>query len=368
MLECRHSLEASLYHMTLQLMCAAGSQLQMPGLYLRHDWCDQFGLDLKNPNTKKFLEKTDWVIEPEQTGPNETFTSSNKSIHDSSWSAPDLVSADGSIEIHLLSYRKRWDDRPQIPPSTTKRIVAINLNAYARSWWETCDPELSARIDRVGTNKKQLARWLSTNRYSYRGFLHHPDSELLRAKFEEWARKRRAEDKAKEDEWNRLRRAEQRARSIQIDEASGHWIFPPDSHAKWLYAAASSNVGSYMQDKERQHYGLQHLGGGRYGWIGKPGDKVPWEVRKFLKQPLVPQELPPEVEIDEDGIVQDPSKQPKMISPGVPEAEVILEKNVRSCCICGAPVDRVIIGPGEAIAGRKAERCSANKNHPTTML
>lgn len=312
---CRHALEASFYAMATWILTQPGTALRMPGWESRREWCKNAGLDPQNSETSRYMRETDWIIQPTQIriAPGR-WIAPVKSLRDSSWSNPDLVGEGQPIDIHLLSHRKKWKDRSVVRCSD-RVVVALNLSTYIKEWWTVCDAEKQEMIDAARDDREGLASWMA-NEVSGRGYLEHPEINERRAEFEMWARTRRTEDEERRRESEAKARDEYQARVECLNrrekERDGarrqvartqerrdsvnteirkqpavtaedlEWILPSNTGGQRLYYTAFDSVRTHMKQRTREAWGLREIQPGIWGWIGAPGQMVPWEVRKLL--------------------------------------------------------------------------------------
>ncbi len=178
--ECVHALEASLFRGTIAMLTAPGAMLRLPPLGSRHELAAYHGASFTEAQAAKFFA-TAWVVEG-RAAPLEGLEVRAREIAASVVAAADLVVAPLGLEIHLLSYRKNAAQVRAGLGGGAGRVLGIDLRAYAKLWWDSCESDRAAKVVRAS---QALRRWLREEEGG-RGWLAHPEFEERARRLREW--------------------------------------------------------------------------------------------------------------------------------------------------------------------------------------
>lgn len=339
--ECRHALEASLYAMACRILSQPGAQLQLPGVQSRYDWVLKFGYDPEWSFVRRFLAKSAWVIDPVRIHSRPGFTVANSRLKESSWASADLSCDELGLDIHLLSYRKRWPHPNPTTKAPKKLTLGINLSDYFRPLWETCDAERTAMVEELKSDDFGFGEWLATST-SGRGLIYHPDLKAKEHEFEKWASRLVEAEQAKQQR-ERLQEIEKRRRLAEARRLEDlKWTVPTklaSAEGNEFMLRARESKNSYLNHHTARGYGLVALKADRAGyvWIGKPGDIVPYDVRKLLDIHAGWEPVDSTTQIEAL-----PAPHPlAAFLPKPGQRFVILNERLGWCAVCRAPLDEV---------------------------
>lgn len=189
--ECVHALEASLFRATVALLTAPRALLRLPPLGERQALAAYHGALFTPEQTEKFFAQY-WVVEGE-TMALEDVRVQARDVGESQIAVPDLWLPACGVGIHLLSYRKNAAQVRAMLAGDGRRVLGIDLRAYAKLWWDTCETNRAAKAVHAS---QALRRWLGQEEGG-RGWLAHPEFEAKARKLREWAERHPRPEAAK---------------------------------------------------------------------------------------------------------------------------------------------------------------------------
>jgi len=278
------------------------------------------------------------------------------------------------IAIHLLSFRKTYQQLRAARFTGNTAVLGINLRVYAQRWWQVCDEQKEKHIAAALQATALLREWLAED-ISGRGWFYHPQVEAERARLA-------------------ARQKEEAARQAQrMMEA---WTAPslkrhPLAHRAIPFAAEQtampfefmkpvrSEVRIVLTDEHAMEVGLLwHANLRRWYCVVPAGEVAPSECRDLLAsdgpwEPVLEGERqylltrPPRTTIARE------SRPPVEATPSPGQArvnqepveDIILNTGVGTCW-CGAVRNEVQFASG-FYGGRRGIRCSVNPKHPFSV-
>ncbi len=388
--DCRHALETSLFGMAMSLMAEEDAVVSLPPCGDRYELARRAGVPL-------FLipyRNGDWVVPAVRLGLAGAELRA-RTIDASIPERAEIFLPKQKIEIHLLSFRKTFQQLEVIRHDPMFAVLGINLRDYAQMWWQVCDAQKEQRIKAAAEARGLMRRWLSEH-LSGRGWFFHPEVEQEKARLQaliEIENARRAKD---------VRPTHKQEYAID-GELDPRWVVPasenhPDPQGGGVIATGSGlkprppefmkpvgrDVLSPINQDRALELGLRwHKSREQWFFVGASGELVPERVRRVLSRET---EWEPVMAGDRSDLcrVRDnvsplsvvlpaPARPPpaKALTPPAPapapRPDEILKLGVGACTMCGAPLNEVRFANGY-YEGRRGIRCSANARHPTRIL
>lgn len=353
--DCRHALESSLYGMLVDILTKPNSGILLPPHIERVLWLRETGIPEGSKPYLEFAQKG-WVFEPATVIAQTGFQCMAQSLELCSANVPEFEDSASRVEIHVLSYRKKFDDLRALAPREGWIRLGLNLRFYADLWWATCDLSHGANLIKATKARDRLASWLAAEP-SGRGILMHPEEHAKKAQFTAWANQVAAAEIAKV----RAEREAQAKLRAEREREERRWVIPQatgitGSHRVWQPSKTNAVPG--ITDTLAMQMGLQKSPTGQgMAFIGIPGQRVPTHLRSYLSPDGPWHFMPKAAE----------SNHPKHAPLTPPTEDKLLEKAVATC-YCGAPIDRVLHGGG-MFQGRIVEQCTAYPGrHPLKIV
>lgn len=384
--DCRHALETSLFGMAMSLMAEEDAVVSLPPFGDRQELARRAGLPLF-PNSYR---SGDWVVPAERLklAGAEIRT---RTIDASTPEQAEILLPKQKIEIHLLSFRKTFQQLAVIRHNPMFAVLGINLRDYAQMWWQVCDEQKEQRIKAAAEARELMGQWLSGH-LSGRGWFYHPEVEHEKARIQALAEA----ESAKRSKDIRRTIPQEYAISEKLDP---RWVVPaserhPDPEGGERIATGSGlkprppefmkPVGRDALSRINQDRALDlglrwHKSREHWFFVGASGELVPERVRQVLSRET---EWEPVMADDRGNLcrVRDNVSRPRALlsAPAAPppakvstppapapapRPDEILRLGVGACRMCGAPLNEVRFANG-FYEGRIGIRCSANARHP----
>lgn len=363
--DCRHALETSLLGMAMSVLGKPGARLALPAWGDREALAAEFGLGRDSSGHEPI------VLEESLPLAGATFLSPGG--EDAAIDRPEIL-IPGKVAIHLLSYRKTYQQLQAVHFTGDTAVLGINLRIYAQRWWQVCDEQKEERIAAALQATALLREWLADD-ISGRGWFYHPQVETERTRLAE----RRKEEEA--------RQAQRMLESRTAPPVKQH---PLANRATPLAAERAalplefmkpvrSEVRIVLTEERAIAVGLLwHANLRRWCCVVPAGEVAPsgcWDLMAF-DEPWLPvregerQYLltsPPKTTITRESRPQadvTPTPGPARINQE-PVEDIILNTGVGTCW-CGAVRNEVQFASG-FYGGRRGIRCSVNPKHPFSV-
>jgi hypothetical protein len=194
--ECRRALDASLFKMAMQLLQEPGATLMLPTVAVGYD-----------------------TLIEERIVPLDGAIFGGSDLSTSRAETPEAHLEEAKLRIHLLTGEKSFRVVESSEPKGEAGVLGINLRAYARRWWEPCNPDVEGTITAVGRAREQMRQWLALGAGG-RGWIFHPSIESHQAELAAQAEGRRQEAE-KQAAAQKLSVAQKFLRSVQ--NVPRHW-------------------------------------------------------------------------------------------------------------------------------------------------
>ena len=393
--ECRHALESSLFGMAISILSEPGTRLATPPIGNREQLARETNAQFTPGQAAKFFA-TDWVI------PSGSATVTDSSIAaveigDSNPETPDLRIGTPAIDVHLISYRKTPAKVIDVIKNRDLPVLALDLRAYAKIWWATCDANKDAKVRQATQARDLMKRWLG-ERQTGRTWVFHPEFEAKKKELLVWVGEQAA--KRKEDELKRAKAEAERAAKLEFERqeaiariraqhARSPWRIPEsnplgdttssapstaDAPPPLMMVALRPAIQPLITKFLAADLGLVwHQPTKSWVYVGSPPGVVPLPIRQYLDQPMVWEQVPPDqTEELRPSVPHAPlrptaSTQQMSVAPRQPgeegEGDRVLRAAVGVCSLCGAPTDELLFGGG-MFAGKTGLVCSKMRRHP----
>jgi hypothetical protein len=362
--ECRHALETSLFGMAISVLGEPDARLALPASGDREALAAEFGLGRDSSGHEPIVL--------EESLPLAGATFSTPGGADAAIDRPEIL-IPGKVAIHLLSYRKTYQQLRAVHFTGDTGVLGINLRIYAQRWWQVCDEQKEKRIAAALQATTLLREWLADD-ISGRGWFYHPQVASERAKLAA----RRKEEEARQAQ----RMLEARTAPPVNEHPLAHRATPlaAERAARPLefMKPVRSEVRIVLTEEHAMEIGLLwHVNLRRWYCVVRAGEVAPsaWWDLMACDQPWLPvlagerQYLlarPPRTTIARESRPQtEPTPSPATRASQEPAEDIILNTGVGKCW-CGAVKNEVQFAGG-LYSGRRGIRCSANPKHPISV-
>jgi len=394
--------------MAISLLSEPGMALATPPVGNREKLAREIDARFTPAQAQKFFA-SEWII-PARMIAIDQVTVSASEVECSIPGAADVQIGCPSMDLHLLSFRKSLAKVKEGISPRGVPILALDLRAYAKMWWDTCDAKKEDRLKQAG-QARQLMKWWLSEQQTGRGWLFHPELETKKAELIIWANKQTA--KRREEELKRLKDEAERSAELERErqeaiarmreqEARSPWRIPelnPQTAAVIQaspYLATSAGALTKAPDvivtlnPEVQQIITKFLAADLglfwhetkkvWAFVGTAPGVVPPAIRRYLRLPLLWEIITPDqreklrgmrsadfpVPLDFAGkktskLSRHPNHPPASDSP-----DTVIRESVGKCMRCGAPTTEVVFGSG-MFCGKKGVICSNEPRHPMTV-
>jgi hypothetical protein len=353
--DCRHALETSLYGMLADILVQPNASLLLPPHIERVRWLRESGIPEGSKPFQIFAQRG-WVFEPTLVTSRTGFKCTAKTLDECTAANSEFEDETAQLEVHVLSYRKKYEHLLALPPREGWLRLGLNLRAYADLWWATCDLTKGADVAAATKARARLENWLAAQPGG-RGILSHPDEPNRRAQFNEWANKVAAEEMAKVQ----AEREAQRRRWEEHQREEQRWAIPHDPAQpgiKKVWQRLDSQASQQITHWLGRQLGLHKApDGDGLVYVAIRGQQIPPNLRRYLK-PEGPWHPWAHVE-------QHSEPKPRPVPPP-PAPDKLLADSIGTC-YCGSPINRMLHGSG-IFRGRVVEQCSTNSSHPMKIV
>jgi len=264
--KCRNALEASLFGMVVTLMKDQSLRLFVPPAGKRCELVPHPEQVFTESQSAAFF-KTEWVLPPRQVSVQGAAFATN-TLAGSTTDKPDIVLPE--ISVHIASHLKPMSELGRLRMVSDAPVLAIDLQAYVKIWWEICDANKEERLNQASTATDAMRRWLETSA-SGRRWLFQPELEKKKDELKVWIR-----DKSPvAAEWRRQQS------KLHVPEVSS--AADPDDGAKLVGFVRQLEECHWLSRLLASELGLRWDGNrNRYVAFGAPGATISPTVAKLF--------------------------------------------------------------------------------------